>query len=96
MCGSFLGIIFGYHFLHFLDQMVGYLCSQVNIFACDEWAVYSSRNVDVVPGFLQSTVVDSDLKCDMGGEFGSSVATISAAPFQVIFDDLFHIFSWFF
>ena len=45
---------------------------QVNIFACDEWAVYSSRKVDVVPRFLQSAVVDSDLKCDMGGEFGTS------------------------
>ena len=43
----------------------------MNIFACDEWAVYSSRKVDVVPGFLQSAVVDSDLKCDMGGEFGT-------------------------
>ena len=27
--------------------------------------------MDVVPGFLQSAVVDSDLKCDMGGEFGT-------------------------
>ena len=44
---------------------------KVNIFACDEWAVYSSRKVDVVPGFLQSAVVDSDLKCDVGGEFGA-------------------------
>ena len=44
---------------------------EVNIFACDEWAVYSSRKVDVVPGFLQSAVVDSDLKCDVGGEFGA-------------------------
>ena len=26
----------------------------------------------MVPGFLQSAVVDSDLKCDMGGEFGTS------------------------
>ena len=27
--------------------------------------------MDVVPGFLQSAVVDSDLKCDVGGEFGA-------------------------
>jgi len=49
--------------------------NKVNIFACDEWAVYSSRKVDVVPGFLQSAVVDSDLKCDMGGEFGTALNT---------------------
>lgn len=34
----------------------------------------------MVPGFLQSAVVDSDLKCDMGGEFGTSEDVQNRSP----------------
>ncbi|CAE8741616.1 unnamed protein product [Polarella glacialis] len=46
-----------------------------NIFACDEWAVYSSHRVEIIPDYLVSAVVDSDLKCQVGGEFGTALNT---------------------
>lgn len=67
--------------------------NKVNIFACDEWAVYSSRKVDVVPGFLQSAVVDSDLKCDVGGEFGTALNTeIFFKVWDRVFEDKRYLF----
>jgi len=48
---------------------------KVNLFACDEWSVFSSKRVEIVPGLLESAVVDSDLKCDVGGEFGTALNT---------------------
>ena len=70
---------------------------KVNIFACDEWAVYSSRKVEVVPGLLESSIVDSNLKCDMGGEFGTALNTeIFFKVWDRVFEEkryLFHEFA---
>jgi hypothetical protein len=48
--------------------------NSANIFACDEWSVYSSKPVVLAKG-LQANVIDSDLQCKMGGEFGTALNT---------------------
>lgn len=47
---------------------------RANIFACDEWAVYSNKQVDLGKGAI-SNIIDSDLQCKMGGEFGTALNT---------------------
>ncbi|CAJ1459958.1 unnamed protein product, partial [Effrenium voratum] len=66
---------------------------KANIFACDEWAVYSSREVEVVEGKLQTAVVNSDLKCDVGGEFGTALNTeIFFKVWDKVFEDKRYLF----
>jgi len=43
-----------------------------NIFGCDEYSVFSNQVLEVAPGLLTS-VVNSSLKCDFGGEFGTAL-----------------------
>jgi len=45
-----------------------------NLFACDEYAVYSNKAIELGRG-LRTSVVDSDLNCTSGGEFGTSLNT---------------------
>mmetsp|Transcript_45138 Transcript_45138/g.84240 ORF Transcript_45138/g.84240 Transcript_45138/m.84240 type:complete len:425 (+) Transcript_45138:30-1304(+) len=67
--------------------------NKANIFACDEWAVYSSQKVEIVEGYLESTVVDSDLKCEMGGEFGTALNTdIFFKVWDKVFEDKRYLF----
>jgi len=47
---------------------------RISIFACDEYAVYSNKVVEVAPG-VNTTMVNSDLKCESGGEFGTALNT---------------------
>jgi hypothetical protein len=44
------------------------------IFDCDEYAVYSSEELDLAPG-LRSRKIDSDLVCEKGGELGTWLNT---------------------
>lgn len=67
--------------------------NKANIFACDEWAVYSSQKVQVVEGALESAVVDSDLKCEMGGEFGTALNTeIFFKVWDKVYEDKRYLF----
>lgn len=45
-----------------------------SIFECDEMAVYSNVFQELAPGVFTS-LVDSTLKCDVGGEFGTALNT---------------------
>lgn len=45
---------------------------KVSLFACDEFAVYSNKVIQVAPG-VNTSVVNSDLKCGKGGEFGTAL-----------------------
>jgi hypothetical protein len=44
----------------------------ISIFDCDEWEVYSNKIIEIVEG-VNSGLVDSDLKCGTGGEFGTAL-----------------------
>uniref|UniRef100_A0A7S0FY91 Apple domain-containing protein n=2 Tax=Pyrodinium bahamense TaxID=73915 RepID=A0A7S0FY91_9DINO len=68
---------------------------KVNIFACDEYAVYSSDVIEVANG-LKTGVVDSDLHCDKGGEFGTALNTeiFMAVWKKVITDKVFNRYDW--
>jgi len=44
------------------------------IFACDEYGVFSNRRLELAP-FVVTHVVNSTLKCQMGGEFGTALNT---------------------
>lgn len=45
---------------------------RASLFGCDTATVYSNRPVVVAPGII-AHVVDSDLKCDIGGEFRTAL-----------------------
>jgi len=45
---------------------------KASIFGCEEYALYSNRVMDVAPG-LQTYVVNSSLKCELGGEFRTAL-----------------------
>jgi len=45
-----------------------------SIFGCDEYAVYSNQEIQVTDGVV-TKIVDSDLQCTMGGEFGTCLNT---------------------
>jgi hypothetical protein len=45
---------------------------QTNIFGCDAYAIYSNRVIPIDDG-VETHVVDSTLKCGMGGEFGTAL-----------------------
>jgi hypothetical protein len=44
----------------------------VSLFACDAYAVYSNKAIDVIDG-VQTRKVDSTLKCEKGGEFQTAL-----------------------
>jgi len=43
------------------------------LFDCDNWMVYSNEAIPI--GLKTSSVIDSDLKCEKGGEFGTALNT---------------------
>lgn len=43
-----------------------------SIFSCDEYAIYSNKDVEVAPG-VRPSIVDSDMKCPIGGEFHTAL-----------------------
>jgi len=45
-----------------------------HIFQCEEYATYSDGQYNVAPG-VRTLKVDSDLKCESGGEFGTALNT---------------------
>lgn len=47
---------------------------EASIFQCDEMAIYSNQALTVAPG-VKSVVVDADLSCEYGGEFGTALNT---------------------
>jgi len=70
--------------------------NKASIFACEGVAVYSSKHVDVVPGKISTTVIDSDLKCNYGGDSQSALnAWIFIALFDKLLDDgVYAKFDW--
>jgi len=46
----------------------------LSIFACEEAAVYSNRVIQIASGVF-TQVIDSDLKCTIGGEFNTALNT---------------------
>jgi hypothetical protein len=66
-----------------------------NIFACDQYAIYSNALIQVAPG-IRTGVVDSDLKCDKGGEFMTALNTpiFLAVWTKVMMDGTFLNHDW--
>jgi len=56
-----------------------------SIFGCDEYTVYSNQEIHVAEG-VYTKVVDSDLKCKMGGEFKTCLNT---PVFMAVWDRIF-------
>lgn len=65
------------------------------IFDCDEYTVYSNQEIEVAPGVV-SHKVDSDLKCDYGGEFMTALNTpiFFKVWEKVIEDGRFRLHEW--
>lgn len=59
---------------------------QVSIFACEGFAIYSSKAIQVTSG-VTSVVIDSDLKCGYGGD---SQSALNAWIFIALFRKLLH------
>jgi len=68
---------------------------KVGIFACDEPGVYSNQVIHVGPG-VDSNVVASDLKCNVGGEFKTALNTdiFIAVWKRVVVDGRFTQHDW--
>merc|ERR1719492_646553 len=68
---------------------------RVSIFDCEEYAVYSSQVIRIAPG-LEARRVESDLKCDYGGEFQTALNTdiFFAVWDRVIADGQFRRHAW--
>jgi len=57
---------------------------KASIFACDAFGIYSSKKLRVAPGVV-TWVVDSDLKCEYGGDSGTALnAWIFIAVWQKV------------
>mmetsp|Transcript_34177 Transcript_34177/g.67271 ORF Transcript_34177/g.67271 Transcript_34177/m.67271 type:complete len:363 (-) Transcript_34177:198-1286(-) len=67
----------------------------VSLFACNEYAVYSNRVIEVAPG-VNTSVVNSDLKCGKGGEFGTALNLdiFIAVWTKVVSEDRFLVHDW--
>lgn len=67
----------------------------VSIFSCDEYALYSNKVLEVVPGVFTHQV-DSDLKCEYGGEFMTALNTpiFFAVWDKVVEDGRFKLHEW--
>lgn len=71
-----------------LDQGAG-------LFGCDEYAFYSNRRMQIVPGVWVG-VVNSTLKCEIGGEFRTALNTgiFLAVWAKVVSDGRFLYHDW--
>jgi len=47
---------------------------KASLFACDEFAIYSNKEIEVVPG-VKTSVVKSDLKAKVGGKYRTALNT---------------------
>jgi len=67
----------------------------VGIFKCDEYALYSNQVIEVVPG-VYTHQVDSDLKCQYGGEFMTALNTpiFFAVWDKVLEDGRYKLHEW--
>jgi len=60
---------------------------KASIFTCDGYGVYSNKHVTIAPG-VKSIIVDSDLKCEYGGDSGTALnAWIFIAVWKAVIDD---------
>lgn len=59
---------------------------RASIFECDEMAAYSNKEWEVAPG-VKTRVVNSNLQCEQGGEFGTALNT---AIFMAVWDAVLH------
>mmetsp|Transcript_56014 Transcript_56014/g.142557 ORF Transcript_56014/g.142557 Transcript_56014/m.142557 type:complete len:497 (-) Transcript_56014:214-1704(-) len=68
---------------------------RTGIFACDEFAVYSNKVIEVAPG-VNTSIVNSNLKCEKGGEFGTALNTdiFMAVWTKVISDGRYRYNEW--
>jgi len=68
---------------------------KVGIFACDEFAVYSNVLMELAPG-IRTGVINSDLKCKLGGDAGTALNTGIFIEFwkRVISDGRFRFNEW--
>jgi len=66
----------------------------VSIFACDGYSIYSNEQIDV--DGVNTSIVDSDLKCEKGGEFGTALnlKIFLAVWTKVVFDGDFRFHGW--
>jgi len=63
---------------------------KASIFACDGYGVYSNKKLTVAPG-VTTSVVDSDLKCQYGGDSGTALnAWIFIAVWEKVIQDKFY------
>lgn len=61
--------------------------NQASIFACDKYAVYTNKSMEVVPG-LFTRVVDSNLHCGVGGDSNSALNSwIFIAVWKAVLED---------
>jgi hypothetical protein len=74
---------------------------RVSLFACDGWDVYSNQKIklpedDDSDEHFHTKKVDSDLKCEKGGEFGTALnKDIFAIVWKKVFDDgKYRNFDW--
>jgi hypothetical protein len=59
----------------------------MGLFACDGMAIYSNKLIKVAPGAV-TRIVNSDLKCRMGGEFHTAMNTdIFLAVWRKVYSD---------
>lgn len=59
----------------------------MGLFACDGMAIYSNKLIKVAPGAV-TRIVNSDLKCHMGGEFHTAMNTdIFLAVWRKVYSD---------
>jgi len=67
----------------------------LSIFGCDGWDVYSNMSITLDRG-LKTRIVDSDLSCDIGGEFMTALNTeIFLAVWSQVFSDKRYLgFEW--
>jgi len=60
---------------------------KISMFACEESKVYSNTEIELVPG-LRTGVIESDLRCGMGGDSGTALNTgIFIAFWKSVIDD---------
>lgn len=66
-----------------------------SIFACDAYTIYSNQEIDVAEG-VNTSIVESDLKCENGGEFGTALnlKIFLAVWTKVINDAEFRFHGW--
>jgi len=69
--------------------------AHVSIFACDESVVLSNKVIEIAPG-LKTSVVNSSLRCQKGGEFMTALNTeiFFAVWDKIISDGRFDLHAW--